>query len=730
MKKLFLFTLLILLVAFLPFLLLRGNLWFSSDFLYQEIPFILETKRMLATGAPWWSWNTYLGADFIGSYAFYTLTSPFVWINCLFPSSWVAYSTALTLVLKFLCLGWVTLVYLRKMGVSRENSWFGALLFSFSSFSIGSLYYYHFYEPIIAFVLMLIAVERFLRGQRWGATCLAIATFVVVFINFYFAIGSLIAIFIYVIFRAFAIEVEFNWRTAVRGMAAVIVGVLMSAFLLLPVFNQMLLSTRAEAQSAVSPIAMLNLLERFRTLFMPKMIEGVTPFVNPGSGPFSNEACIAIFGLSLTCVYIARRRDWLASLAGVLLIFYLTPLNGVFTLFTNPLYTRWAYALTLVIVLCTARVLDDGRTVKKPMLYYSIVATLIVIAFIAKVMVEIGGIFIGVRTMLQIALFFAGLIVLLLWSCGKMSVRWLRVATMVAMVVQVWLYLLNIGFDQSYKNLISNVENGGATVNSRVDFRQACGYWANNAGLLRNHASVLGYHSVISAPMHDFYSIATRDFWSTNKLRANINQDEFDALLSVKNIYYVDSALNVTKCGFKHFIPMGFAYDSYITRSEFNKLMGDTTRNLPLLMLAHMVVEDDDAQFMSKWLAHGTVNDSLNLNSLALARRHFVATHFMGTSTGYTAQVDLPSSQVLFFSVPFSTGFTATIDGCPVSIHKANLSMQALAIPAGKHSITVEYMPPGLKQGCGLSLLGLLLLMLIMWSDKKTSRTAALISRP
>ena len=98
MKKLFLFTLLILLVAFLPFLLLRGNLWFSSDFLYQEIPFILETKRMLVTGAPWWSWNTYLGADFIGSYAFYTLTSPFVWINCLFPSTWVAYSTALTLV--------------------------------------------------------------------------------------------------------------------------------------------------------------------------------------------------------------------------------------------------------------------------------------------------------------------------------------------------------------------------------------------------------------------------------------------------------------------------------------------------------------------------------------------------------------------------------------------------------------------------------------------------------
>ena len=87
MRKLLFFTLLTLALAFLPVMLLRGNLWLSSDFLHQEVAFILETKRMLATGAPWWSWNTYLGSDFIGSYAFYTLTSPFVWINCLFPES-------------------------------------------------------------------------------------------------------------------------------------------------------------------------------------------------------------------------------------------------------------------------------------------------------------------------------------------------------------------------------------------------------------------------------------------------------------------------------------------------------------------------------------------------------------------------------------------------------------------------------------------------------------------
>lgn len=730
MKKLALVTLLVLLVAFVPFLLLRGNLWFASDLLHQEIPFILETKRLFATGAPWWSWNTYLGADFIGSYAFYTLTSPFVWINCLFPENLVPYSIALTLVLKFLCMGWVALLYLRKMGVSRENSWFGALIFSFSSFSICSLYYYHFYEPIIAFVLMLIAVERLMRGEKWGTTCVAMATFAMVFVNFYFAVGSIIAVLIYVIFRACSSEIDFNWRMIVRGTMAVIVGVLMSTFLLLPVFNQMLLSTRAGMQSAFGATALLNLLERLRTLFMPKVIEGVSAFVPSGSASYSNEACIAVFGLALCCIYIAKKRDWLAWLAVTLLVLYLSPFNGIFTLFTNPLYTRWAYYLTLVIVLCTMRVLDEGKSVKKGVTIYSLVSSLIVLAFVVKVMVASGGVFIGIRTMIQIALFFIGIVVILLWSHGKMSLRWLKVTTVLAIIVQMWLFLANlVTIDNDvdslrYSNYDHDIKNGTSSIiDCRVDFR---GHKSNfsvcNLAMFRNRASVHGYHSVITKDMHDFYSIATRDFWSTNKLRANIHQDEFDALLSVKEIYNVDSVANVTKNDAKWFIPMGFAYDRYITRSEMENVIDDTTRNLPQLMLANLVIEDDDVPHVNKHLAHGTIDAQLNTDSLVMVRRQFVASSFKGDSKGYSATVDLPRASILFFSVPYSKGFTAKLDGDEVPIYKANLCMQAIAIPAGKHEIIVEYFPPGLRTGIYISLLGLLLLMFIAFIDREKKR--------
>lgn len=714
MKKLLFLTLFTLALALLPIMALRGDLWLSSDFLHQEISFILETKRILATGAPWWSWNTYLGSDFIGSYAFYTLTSPFVWINCLMPESFIGYSVAITFVLKFLCMAWLAWVYLRKMGVSSNGSALGAYLFTFSSFNIASLYYYHFYEPIIVFLLLLIAVERLLRRERWGMTCVTIASFAVVFVNFYFAIGTLIFTLLYVIFRALSSEIDFSFKVAARGLVAVMVGVLMCSALLLPVMNQMLITTRVDAQSGIDSVAFLNIIERFRTLFMPKVLEGTTVFVPGGSGSFSNEACIAVFGLSLAMIYAWRHRDWLAALLITSLVFYLTPLNGVFTLFTNPLYTRWAYALTLVIVLCSARVLDENRSVKRGVVSYSIIASAIVLVFVALVVCNGGIHFPGPRFCALVVLFFAGIIALSLWGCGKLPMRWLKVAVLACVVGQMWLFLLNLGSDtRSYKTLMQNVERGSDVVTSRTDFRADKGFLYFNAGLLRNRASVSGYHSVIMRDVDVFLRTATHDFWAKNKLRPNIHQDEMDALLSVKTIYDIDSVGNVEKRVNKYFIPMGFAFDKYILESDFLKLREMEEVNLPLLMLSAMV-SGEGHECMSKM----NLSEPIDLDSVVAKRREFTATDFKGTSTGFTAKVNLPSTKMMFFSVPFSKGFTARIDGNVVPIYKANLCMMALKVPGGKHSITFDYFPPGLRTGMWLSMLGFLLLLIIFFGDK------------
>ena len=83
--KLIVLIIIVLTVGLTPSWLQYDGFMLTSDFLNQQIPFIIETKRMFASGTPFWSWNTYFGDNFLAAYSFYTVTSPFVWINCLFP---------------------------------------------------------------------------------------------------------------------------------------------------------------------------------------------------------------------------------------------------------------------------------------------------------------------------------------------------------------------------------------------------------------------------------------------------------------------------------------------------------------------------------------------------------------------------------------------------------------------------------------------------------------------
>ena len=76
--KVFLVALLISFCTILPILIQSGwNLYMVGDYMTQQIPFIKESRRMFLSGTPFWSWNTFLGANYLGSYSFYVYGSPF-----------------------------------------------------------------------------------------------------------------------------------------------------------------------------------------------------------------------------------------------------------------------------------------------------------------------------------------------------------------------------------------------------------------------------------------------------------------------------------------------------------------------------------------------------------------------------------------------------------------------------------------------------------------------------
>ena len=81
-KKAFFVALAMAAVLFLPFLIIDSGVFvFYGDYNAQQIPFYRLCNDAIKSGELFWNWNTDLGADFIGSYSFYTLGSPFFWLS-------------------------------------------------------------------------------------------------------------------------------------------------------------------------------------------------------------------------------------------------------------------------------------------------------------------------------------------------------------------------------------------------------------------------------------------------------------------------------------------------------------------------------------------------------------------------------------------------------------------------------------------------------------------------
>lgn len=73
-----------------------------------------------------------------------------------------------------------------------------------------------------------------------------------------------------------------------------------------------------------------------------------------------------------------------------------------------------------------------------------------------------------------------------------------------------------------------------------------------------------------------------------------------------------------------------------------------------------------------------------------------------------TADIAVEQKEVLFLSVPYSSGWKAWVNGKETEILKADYGFSALVLEAGENEICMKYSTPGLKAGIACTLLGLI----------------------
>lgn len=151
----------------LPYLIQsKGFFTIVNDYNYQQIPFNIYCINSIKSGNVIWDWNTDLGGNFVGNYAFYTLGSSFFGLLSLFPSQMVPYLLGPVLALKYGTAGLTAFLYLRTYTKNERTAFVGAILYAFSGFQVGNILYNHFRDVVALFPLLLLGLDKLMNEGK------------------------------------------------------------------------------------------------------------------------------------------------------------------------------------------------------------------------------------------------------------------------------------------------------------------------------------------------------------------------------------------------------------------------------------------------------------------------------------------------------------------------------------------------------------------------------------
>ena len=97
--------------------------------------------------------------------------------------------------------------------------------------------------------------------------------------------------------------------------------------------------------------------------------------------------------------------------------------------------------------------------------------------------------------------------------------------------------------------------------------------------------------------------------------------------------------------------------------------------------------------------------DAEELNSTA-------ATGFTTDNRGFSCTVVRDKKSLVFFSVPYDEGWSATVDGKRAEIEKVNVGFMAVVVEPGTSVIRFDYTTPGLDAGIYITLVSIIVFLI------------------
>ena len=181
-----------------------------------------------------------------------------------------------------------------------------------------------------------------------------------------------------------------------------------------------------------------------------------------------------------------------------------------------------------------------------------------------------------------------------------------------------------------------------------------------------------------------------------------------------------------------HYLPIGFAYDSFVSRAQFDEL--SSTLQKDLLLLGAAVLDEVQqnlpifdlneilqlAEFNPNELCEdeeGMINKLYAQFASARRIESFVMESF--SQNRITGTIETFGNRMLFFSIPNAPGWSMYINGERTPIETVNIGFIGAMVGEGFHHVELVFRLPGLVAGGIMSSIGLVMYVLFIILDKK-----------
>lgn len=744
----FLLSLFLAVLFFLPYVIQdKGYFFYLGDYNCQQIPFNILANEAVKNGNIFWNWNTDLGSNFIGSYAFYLLGSPFFLIQLILPSSVIPMALPWVLCLKFAVSAVTSYLYISRFIKNKNYTLIASLLYAFSSFSIYNIFFNHFHDAIALFPLLLYGLEEFLEKDRKGI--FAAMVFLNAMTNYYFFVAEVVFVIIYFFFRLY----HGAWPTfSIKKFLALIfesvVGFALSAFIVLPAVLATIQLPRSG--NKLSGWALITYFEMHRPLqilqaffFPPEIPSQLNFYPEAGAKWSSVTAWLPLFGMTGVIAWYSRiRKDWVGKLVPALMFMaFVPPLNAAFQLFSSSYYTRWFYMLVLMSALATAMALQksSAREWKKGILWTAAIS-----AFIALPL----GIIIDPKTEKPLAKYperlwaYVGIVAfclisvyLLIFVVRRKSKNFSMVALSLLCVVIVGYANLNMviarfsGINDTKAYVERNIK-GREKIdlpdidNIRIDVKDG----EENSGMFWKIPTIQTFHSIVTGSIIEFYPLIgvernvasrpkldhlhLRSFLSVKYLFDGKNDEDEEADVFGFEKIDVQNGFGVWEN--KNYIPLGFTYDKYVSKEAWMEYSEHTRESVLLETIVLDEKEEKEYSHLFESVDEDYYPDTGNyaLEENSNDRKKESAYYFSRDNLGFDSKIKVSKDTLAFYSVPYEKGWSATVNGKKVDIVKSNIGFMSVPVKAGDNEIRFNYMTPGFIEGIIIFILALIMLLI------------------